>query len=347
MTSRVVQFTCSLAGVVSLTLLAAFSRPLAHPRESQVTWTTDVEPILKARCIGCHTAGGFGPMALDTYEDARPWAGAIREEVLEGRMPPWPAARGFGDYLNDRSLSPLEVDLLVAWAGGGTPLGPPVPAAAGRGISKPMRAPDLVLAAPAAQPVTAPVARVELPTGLGSDRWITGWEFRPGNRTILEQAIISSVPGTVLGTWTPPEGALTYPSGIAYRLAAGSRLVLELHYRRSATPQTDRSALALYFGRRPKRELQHRELTCGVQALDRNIEVLAVTPRARAAGAAIEIVAARPDQTVEPLAVVRRYQPPYPVTYRFRNGVRLAAGSMLDVRSSTPDCAARLEFVGR
>ncbi len=262
-------------------------------------------------------------------------------------MPPWPAARGFGDNDNYRSLSPLEVDLLVAWAGGATPLGPPVPPAADRGMSKPMRAPDLVLAAPAAQPVTAPVARVELPTGLSSDRWITGWEFRPGNRTILEQAIISSVPGTVLGTWTPPEGPLNYPSGVAYRLAAGSRLVLELHYRRSATPQTDHSALALYFGGRPKRELQHRELTCGVQALDRNIEVLAVTPRARAAGAAIEIVAARPDQTVEPLAVVRRYQPPYPITYRFRNGVRLAAGSMLDVRSSTPECGARLEFLAR
>lgn len=347
MTSRQVQLACSGVVVTSLTVLAAFSAPLAHPRESQVTWTTDIEPILKARCVGCHTTGGFGSMALDSYEDARQWAGAIREEVLEGRMPPWPAARGFGDYRNDRSLSPLEVDLLVAWAGGGTPLGPPVPAAADPGIARPLRAPDLVLTGPAAQPVTAPVVRVELPTGLRSDRWITGWEFRPGNRTILQQAVITSVPGTVLGTWTPPDGALAYPSGVAYRLAAGSRLVLELHYRRSATPQTDHSALALYFGRRPKRELQHRELTCGVQSLDRDIEVLAVTPRARAAGAAIEIVAARPDQTVEPLAVVPRYQPPYPVTYRFRNGVRLAAGSVLNVRSSTPECGARLEFVGR
>ena len=224
-------------------------------------------------------------------------------------------------------------------------------------MRQPMRAPDLVLAAPAAQPVTAPVARVELPTGLSSDRWITGWEFRPGNRTIVEQAIISSVPGTVLGTWTPPEGALNYPSGVAYRLAAGSRLVLELHYRRSATPQTDRSALALYFGGRPKRELQHRELPCGAQALDRNIEVLAVTPRARGAGAAIEIVAARPDQTVEPLAVVRRYQPPYPVTYRFRkasgspparcwmsgrqlrSAARAWSFSRGDWRASAPGCA--------
>src|SRR5262245_39466730 len=101
-------------------------QPAAHNRESPVTWTTDVEPILQRRCIGCHAAGGFGPMPLATYQDARRWAKAIRQEVLERRMPPWPAARGFGDFLNDRSLTPIEVELLTSWADGATPLGPPV-----------------------------------------------------------------------------------------------------------------------------------------------------------------------------------------------------------------------------
>ena len=84
------------------------SRPAAHNRISQVTWTTDVQPIMKARCLGCHATGGFGPMSLETYQQARTWAKAIREEVLERRMPPWPAARGSGSFVNDRSLTPLE-----------------------------------------------------------------------------------------------------------------------------------------------------------------------------------------------------------------------------------------------
>ena len=55
-------------------------------------------------------------MSLETYQEARTWAKAIRDEVLERRMPPWPAAPGFGDFSNDRSLTPIEVELLTAWA---------------------------------------------------------------------------------------------------------------------------------------------------------------------------------------------------------------------------------------
>ncbi len=51
------------------------------------------------------------------------WSRAIQEQVLERRMPPWPAATGFADYGNDRSLTPIEIELLAAWADGGAPLG--------------------------------------------------------------------------------------------------------------------------------------------------------------------------------------------------------------------------------
>src|SRR4051812_2045277 len=97
------------------------SGPAAHDRTTQVTWTTDVQPILQSRCVGCHAEGGFAPMRLDTYESARAAARSIREQVLERRMPPWPAARGFGDFANDRTLTPIEIELLTAWVDGATP----------------------------------------------------------------------------------------------------------------------------------------------------------------------------------------------------------------------------------
>jgi hypothetical protein len=62
-------------------------------------------------------------MSLATYEEARPWAKAIREEVLTRRMPKWHAARGYGDFSNDPSLSPFEIALIAAWADGGAPKG--------------------------------------------------------------------------------------------------------------------------------------------------------------------------------------------------------------------------------
>src|SRR5258706_15375746 len=97
-------------------------RSAAHDRVTQVTWTTDVEPILSTRCVGCHSTGGFGPMSLTTYEDARGWAKPIREAVLERRMPPWPAAQGFGAFVHDRSLPPIEIDVLAGWADGRSPV---------------------------------------------------------------------------------------------------------------------------------------------------------------------------------------------------------------------------------
>ena len=79
--------------------------------------------------------------------------------------------------------------------------------------------------------------------------------------------------------------------------------------------------------------------------IDRSIEALAVTPRVPAAGESIEIVARRPDGTVEALCVVRRFEPSYPITYRYKHGVRLPRGTRLHLRSSSPDCAADLDFV--
>ena len=331
-----------LAAIVALVV-----QPLAHKRISQVTWTTDVERILQRRCLTCHTTGGFGPMPLETFQEARTWAKAIREEVLERRMPPWPAARGFGDFINDRSLTPLEIELLTAWADGGTPLGPPVVVAhdARAPAPDPDRSSDLVVTVPNAHAVGALTERFELETGLVADRWINRWEFRPGNRSIIEQAVLSIAPSTLIGTWTAGDGAVAYPAGVGQRLPAGSRLVLELHYRKSAAPQTDRSGVAFHFGARPRHELRHRLLSCGTSSIDRDVEALAVTPRAPDAGASIEVVARHADGRVEPLAVVPRYEPAYPIAYRFRNGVRLHRGTAIDVRSSSSACAAELDFV--
>ena len=95
---------------------------IAHDRIStKVTWDREIAPIVQARCISCHVAGGKGPMALTTYEEVRPWARAIKEEVLTRRMPKWHVVRGYGDFRNDPSLSPFEIGLIAAWVDGGAP----------------------------------------------------------------------------------------------------------------------------------------------------------------------------------------------------------------------------------
>ena len=102
--------------------LAAASGPLAHERiTTTVTWDREISAIVKARCVSCHRDGGRAPMSLATWADARPWARAIRHEVMTRRMPIWHAARGYGDFANDPSLSPFEIALVTAWVDGGAP----------------------------------------------------------------------------------------------------------------------------------------------------------------------------------------------------------------------------------
>jgi mono/diheme cytochrome c family protein len=94
----------------------------AHDRiTTRVTWDREIAPIFDARCVDCHRPGGRSTIPLMTYQQARPWAVAIKEEVLTRRMPKWSAARGYGDFANDPSLAPFEIALIAAWVDGGAP----------------------------------------------------------------------------------------------------------------------------------------------------------------------------------------------------------------------------------
>ncbi len=89
------------------------------------TFSKDVAPILYKNCVGCHRPGEIGPMSLLTYEDARPHAKAIRDEIGDGNMPPWHADPKHGKFANDRSLTAADRDTLLRWANNGAPKGDP------------------------------------------------------------------------------------------------------------------------------------------------------------------------------------------------------------------------------
>ncbi|MBM3739471.1 MAG: cytochrome c [Acidobacteria bacterium] len=111
---------------VPLLALAFALLASAHdPITTKLTWTTDIVRIVYAKCGSCHRPGGSAPMSLLDYADARPWAKAIKEEVLERRMPPWGAVKGFGDFANDPSLTQEELHLIADWVEGGAPEGDP------------------------------------------------------------------------------------------------------------------------------------------------------------------------------------------------------------------------------
>jgi hypothetical protein len=96
-----------------------------------ITFDREISRIIYSRCASCHHDGGRA-FSLTTYAQARPWAVAIKEEVLTRRMPPWGAVKGFGDFRDEQALTPEQLELITSWVEGGVPEGvekdlPPLP----------------------------------------------------------------------------------------------------------------------------------------------------------------------------------------------------------------------------
>jgi hypothetical protein len=90
---------------------------------TNLTYTRDVSRILARRCVECHAASSAIP--LTNYEEVRPWAVDIKEQVLSRAMPPWGAVKGFGNLSPDHALTQEEIVILSAWVVGGAPKGDP------------------------------------------------------------------------------------------------------------------------------------------------------------------------------------------------------------------------------
>src|SRR5687768_17163731 len=79
------------AGVVIAAAPAAAQTAANRP----VTFTKDIAPILQRSCQNCHRPDSIAPMSLLTYEQARPYARAMKQRTAlarsqygRGAMPP-------------------------------------------------------------------------------------------------------------------------------------------------------------------------------------------------------------------------------------------------------------------
>src|SRR5262245_39868447 len=168
----------SLAAGGAVVLATSWAGAAGAAPGAPITFHQDVEPILQQHCQSCHRPGEIGPMPLLSYEQARPWAKAIRAAVQQKQMPPWFADPAHGRFANDRTLTRAEVDTLVGWVQGGAPEGNPqdAPAPIQWSDGWTIGTPDVILEMPIAFEVpatgTIPYQYIVFPTGFTEDKWV-------------------------------------------------------------------------------------------------------------------------------------------------------------------------------
>jgi hypothetical protein len=263
-----------------------------------VTFAKDVAPILQQKCQECHHAGSMAPMSLVTYEEARPWAKAIRERVITRQMPPWhiDPTVGVQKFKNDMSLSQTQIDTIVKWVDAGAPLGDRKDMPAPRQwpnadewkAAPELGQPDIIVKS---EDWTMPAHhqdvwwRPSTDIGVTEPRWVRAVEIRPGTlsgRKITHHAVAylaqddpdSILPGStadlrgrsMLMEWAIGKGYDLYNPNTGKLLLPGSKISWDIHYHAVGEEVRDHVEIGIWLypkGQEPK----YRTFLTGFQAI--------------------------------------------------------------------------------
>jgi tetratricopeptide (TPR) repeat protein len=265
--------------------------PRKHPGASQVryvprakgtlTYSKDVAPVVSRNCSGCHRPDEAAPFALLSFEQVSKHARQIAEVTARRYMPPWPPEPGYGEFVDERRLTPDELGMIQQWVAEGAIEGTPsqlAPAPESKTGWK-MGKPDLVVTMPQAYTLEAEGKDVYrnfvFPIPNDSRRYVRGVEFRPGNPRVVHHAFIDvdetrqsrrlaekqnpagfdgmELPDTAvmpagqfLG-WQPGKSTYTVPDGLAWVLNPSTDLVLQMHFHPSGKPEKVQPSIGFYF----------------------------------------------------------------------------------------------------
>ena len=366
------RISISISLLLGVAILMMVPSGRAHePITTKVMFNKEVIRILQRNCLACHSPGRIkADIPLTTYQEARPWAKAIKEEVLEKRMMPFQAIKGYGAFRHSYALPQRDQELLISWIEGGAPKGEEKDypreeiEKIANGQDWPAGEPDLVLQPAKETRIPAEAEDdlrcFELPARVSEPRWIGQIGFQPGNGTVVHSASFflampaqkaaCSLPEArlqSLGEWIPGQEPLTYPAGMARRLPANARVVLKVRYRGNGEDAVDRSRLGFYFAKTDVRQSIDRIVITPAAAtlpanaeshrivasrlIEADSEGVGIRPLLYPYATSVEATVTRPDGSCEVLILTRNYRYPWQPTYFFKEPVPLPKGSRIIV----------------
>jgi len=243
----------------------------------KVSFVKDVAPILEAKCVACHQAGGIGPMQLTSYEMVKGFAPMIREVIRTDRMPPYNADPHVGKFSDNKNLSPAEIKTLVHWIEAGAPRGEgadPLSAVKRVAAEWPLGTPDLVLNIPAYKVPASGVVDYQRPVAKNPEtegKWIRATTVKPGDRQAVHHVLSGWMPDTPTngvsseGRWKNSVGryavgseADVFDKDVGTYLPAGGAVGFQMHYTPYGKAVTDNSQIGVYFRKDPPKYIMRQ-----------------------------------------------------------------------------------------
>ncbi|MCI0747439.1 MAG: redoxin family protein [Verrucomicrobia subdivision 3 bacterium] len=335
---------------------------VSEREDGLVSYAKQVAPILRDKCVSCHSEGNIGPFAMSSYRKVKNKASMIEEVIVARRMPPWHADPHYGKFENDRSLTTLEVQTLLRWiqqgaprGDGGDPLEQMVAAPSDWTLGKP----DYIvkLPKPEAIPATGVLdyRHILVKSPIPHDAWLGAVDVRPGNRKVVHHVIArmkyksagddGSGRGAWLVGWAPGASAARYPAGTGKFIAKDTTLDLEMHYTTMGSPQTDETEIGLYLlPEKPALAFQDGGAwnndfsippgesdarTFSMHPFTRDTLIYGLSPHMHLRGSWMKYEALYPTGKREVLLSVPRYDFNWQTTYRLAEPKHIPAGTWL------------------
>jgi hypothetical protein len=175
---------------ISLLLLPVFLCACsADQARRAVTYHSNIEPLIRKNCSGCHRPGEAAPFALLQYADVAQRGQLIKYVTAKRIMPPWPADPSYSHFAGETWLSDEEIAMIGKWVDDGLVEGDRErESEGGVGREKEDAVPDLVLRVPRIRVKgdnTDLFTVVKIPYEIPHDTFVRAIEFVCGNKKLI------------------------------------------------------------------------------------------------------------------------------------------------------------------
>jgi hypothetical protein len=342
---------------VEVTNVKLDSPAIAFPERNRqadfvkISYTNDVAPILAKNCVACHSEGGIGPFAMDSYEKVKGFAPMIREAIRTDRMPPYNADPHVGKFANDMNLSNADAKTLVHWIEAGAPRGTgedPLKINAKPAPEWPLGKPDMIITLPAFNVPASGVVDYQNPVvdnPMTEGRWLRASTVKAGDRRAVHHLLSNGVGGYAVGA-----ESTEYPAGTGSWVAAGQKFRFQMHYTPYGKETTDVTRVGLYFypkGQEPNivrrsavianpaieippGEARHKEVA--YITFPQNATLYTVFPHAHYRGENAQVFMQKPGGKEELILSLPKYDFNWQRGYDFATPISLPAGTKIITR---------------